>query len=206
MKTQATRRTVLGRFAAGGAAVMLGAGGGRTIAATSDSNQHGGIQDTPASPVTGEGEKDGIMDSQADEQTKALWQPWLELWNGDLALADEIIALNFVAHFAPIGNSPGEVRGPEGLKGWIGGTLAAFTDYSFATTVGPLADGDIVAGRWVFRGTYQGGSPGSSPSAVGQPVEYEGADVFRVEEGKIAEYWLSADVLQLLQQIGVIPS
>ncbi|MBA2247323.1 MAG: ester cyclase [Chloroflexia bacterium] len=55
-------------------------------------------------------------------------------------------------------------------------------------------------------GTYQGGIPGSSPSAVGQPVEYEGVDVFRIEEGKIAEYWLSADILQLLQEIGVIPS
>jgi predicted SnoaL-like aldol condensation-catalyzing enzyme len=31
-------------------------------------------------------------------------------------------------------------------------------------------------------------------------------DLLRVEDGKIVEYWLSADILQMLQQIGVIPS
>jgi predicted ester cyclase len=142
----------------------------------------------------------------AVQTNKDLWLPWLELWNGNLAVADEIIGPSFVAHFAPVGNSPAEVRGPEGLKAWIGGILAAFTDYSFATTVGPLADGDKVAGRWVFRATYQGGIPGASPAAVGQRVEYAGMDVFRVESGKLVEYWLCADTLDLLQQVGVIPS
>ena len=206
MKTQATRRTVLGRMTAGGVAVLLGADGGRTMATTSDSSRYGGVQGTPASPVAGEGQEDEPMSSSASEQTKAIWQSWLELWNGDLAIADEIVAPDFVAHFAPVGNSPDEVRGPEGLKGWIGGSLAAFTDYRFATTVGPLSDGDMVAGRWAFRGTYGGGIPGSSPAAVGQPVSYEGADFLRIENGKISEYWLSADILQMLQQIGVIPS
>lgn len=137
---------------------------------------------------------------------KALWTPWVELWNGNLAIADEIIAPNFVAHFSPAGNSPAEIRGPEGLKAWIGGAVAAFPDHSFTTTVGPLAEGDLVAGRWVFRATYAGGIPGASPDAVGQPVEYEGADLFRVADGRIAEYWLSADIMDLLQQVGLIPS
>jgi predicted ester cyclase len=98
------------------------------------------------------------------------------------------------------------VRGPEGLKQWIGGSLAAFTDYSFTTIVGPLVDEDLVAGRWIFRATYQGGIPGASPAAIGKSVEYAGMDIFRVEAGQIVEYWLSADILQLLQQVGMIPS
>ncbi len=73
-------------------------------------------------------------------------------------------------------------------------------------TVGPLADEDKVAGRWVFRATYQGDMPGASPVAVGKHVEYAGMDIFRVEAGKIVEYWLCADILQLLQQVGMIPS
>jgi predicted ester cyclase len=64
----------------------------------------------------------------------------------------------------------------------------------------------LVAGRWVFRGTYQGGIPGASPDAVGKRVEYAGIDLFRVEAGKLVEYWLCADILQLLQQVGTIPS
>ena len=137
---------------------------------------------------------------------KALWKSWNELWNGNLSLADEIIAPTFVAHFAPIGTSPAEVRGPDGLKQWIGGTAAAFTNASFTTTVGPLVDEDLVAGRWIFRATYQGGMPGASSTAVGKGVEYAGMDLFRVEAGKIVEYWLCADILQLLQQVGMIPS
>ena len=137
---------------------------------------------------------------------KDLWKSWNELWNGNLSIVDEIIAPNFVAHFAPAGNSPAEVRGPEGLKQWIGGAFAAFTAASFTTTVGPLVDEDLVAGRWVFRATYQGGMPGASPTAVGKQVEYAGMDLFHVEAGKIVEYWLCSDIIQLLQQVGMIPS
>ena len=142
----------------------------------------------------------------SSQTAKDLWKPWNELWNGNLSLADAIIAPTFIAHFAPAGASPAEVRGPEGLKQWIGGNMAAFTNYSFTTTVGPLAEDDKVAGRWVFRATYEGGIPGASPTAVGKRVEYAGMDLFRVEGGKIVEYWLCADILQLLQQIGMIPS
>jgi predicted ester cyclase len=142
----------------------------------------------------------------SSQYNKDLWRSWGELWNGNLSIADEIIAPNFVAHFAPVGNSPGEVRGPDGLKQWIGGSVGAFTDYSFTTTVGPLTEDDLIAGRWLFRATYQGGMPGASPVAVGKQVEYAGMDLFRVEAGKIVEYWLCADTLQLLQQVGMIPS
>lgn len=141
-----------------------------------------------------------------DPQTnKELWTPWLEIWNGDFSAANEVIAPDFVAHFAPVGNSPAEVRGPEALTSWIAGILAAFSDPSFATAVGPLADGDLLAGRWIFRGTYRGGIPGSSPAAIGKPVEYAGMDMLRVDAGKLVEYWLSADTLVLLQEVGVIP-
>src|SRR2546425_4152169 len=89
----------------------------------------------------------------SSQTNKDLWQHWNALWNGNLALADEIIAPNFVAHFAPMGSSPSGVRGPDGLKQWISGTGAAFTSSSFTTSVGPLADEDLVAGRWIFRAT-----------------------------------------------------
>jgi predicted ester cyclase len=140
------------------------------------------------------------------QTTNDLWKRWVALWNGDLTQADTIIAPNFVAHFAPAGSSPAEVRGPDGLKQWISGITATFTDYSFTTAVGPLVDGTMLAGRWVFRATYQGGMPGASPAAVGKAIEYAGMDMLRVSDGKIVEYWLCADILQLLQQLGVIPS
>lgn len=142
----------------------------------------------------------------SSQTNKELWQRWSALWNGNLALADEIIAPDFVAHFAAAGGSPSEVQGPEGLKQWIGGILAAFSNAGFTTSVGPLADEDLVAGRWIFRATYQGGMPGASPAAIGNDVEYVGMDIFRVKDEKIVEYWLCADILHLLQQVGMIPS
>ena len=138
--------------------------------------------------------------------SKALWGSWQDLWNGNLAVAEEIVAPGFVAHLAPWGNSPGEVRGPEGLKQRIDGSMAAFTDRGFATTVGPLVDGDMVAGRWVFRAAYGGGIPGTSDADIGRRVEYAGMDILRVEDGKIVEWWLCADFMQMLQQVGAIPS
>lgn len=137
---------------------------------------------------------------------KALWKRWQELWNGDLAIADEIIAPDFVARFATVGNGPSEVRGPEGLKQWIGGSLANFTDYGFTSAIDPLADRNMVVGQWIFRAVYQGGIPGAHPAAIGERVEYAGIDIFRVESGRIVEYFLCADILQmLLEQAGAIP-
>jgi predicted ester cyclase len=189
MNTALTRRGMLGGAASVGAALVAGCGIGTVGTAG------GGARNT------GSGEA-----RMTPQLNKNLWKPWVALWNGDLAAADAIIAPDFVAHFAPAGASPGEVRGPEGLKRWIAGTLAAFADHGFSTDIGPLADGDKVVGRWVFRGTYRGGIPGSPPAAIGKRVEYAGVDILRIEADKIAEYWLSADILQLLQQVEAIPS
>lgn len=203
MERHATRRTVLGRVAAGAGAALLGAGSRGAFGAAREGIP---IDRGQGTPVVGTNLEEGGMARQTNEELEAIWGRWLELWNGDLAVADEIVAPGFVAHFHPAPGSPSEVRGPEGLKGWIGGATAAFPGHRFETTVGPLVEGNMVAGRWVFRATYRGGIPGSAEAAVGQPVAYEGADFFRVEDGKIVEYWLSADILHLLQQVGVIPS
>lgn len=140
-----------------------------------------------------------------EHESKALWGRWVSLWNGDLAVARDLIAPEFVAHFAPVGPSPAEVRGPDGLTSWIAQVTGAFSDHRFETVVGPLAEGDLVAGRWVFRAEYRGGFPGALVEAVGRRVEYAGMDLLRVEGGRIAEYWLCADILLLLQQVGVLP-
>lgn len=199
MDGRATRRVVVA--AAIGAGVVVPDRRGEMPAARGDGDGDAG--DAARGGVPRTRQEDGLVDAQAN---KTIWQPWLALWNGDLAGADEIVAPAFVAHFAPVGESPAEVRGPAGLTDWIGGILSAFSDHRFATTVGPLADGELVAGRWLFQGTYRGGIPGASPTAVGTAVEYAGIDILRVETGRIVEYWLCADTLVLLQQVGAIPA
>lgn len=45
------------------------------------------------------------------EASTALATQWKDLWNGDLKIADEIIAEDFLAHAAPLtGTGPDEIR------------------------------------------------------------------------------------------------
>jgi len=137
---------------------------------------------------------------------QAIWAQWTALWNGDLALNDTLISPDFIAHAAPIsGSADGLVRGRAGLAGWIAGIRAAMPNLVFATEVGPLADDSYLCGRWIARGTYRGGMPGTPDLAIGKSVEFTGTDIFRVDGTQIAEYWTNADMLQLLQQLGALP-
>ena len=92
----------------------------------------------------------------------ALANPWKDLWNGDLGIADQIIASDFVAHAAPLtGTGPDEIRGREALKGWISGIHAVLPDLSFVIEAGPITDDEHLVVRWKAQGIYRGGFPGA---------------------------------------------
>jgi predicted ester cyclase len=134
----------------------------------------------------------------------ALASPWKDLWNGDLGVADQIIAEDFVAHAAPLtGTGSDEIRGREALKGWISGIHAVLPDLTFAIDVGPITDDEHLVVRWKAHGTYRGGFPGAGPEAAGRDVTFTGTDTLRVAGGKLAEYWANADSLLFIQQLGV---
>ena len=61
------------------------------------------------------------------------------------------------------------------------------------------ASGDRVAVRWRLTGTHQDTFQGIPAS--GRSVSMRGIDVLRIEDGRIAERWGSADELGLLQQL-----
>ncbi len=62
-----------------------------------------------------------------------------------------------------------------------------------------------MAGRWAARGTYRGGIPGAA-SIAGTPVTFTGTDTWRAAGGQIVEYWVNADSLYLMQQLGAVPA
>ena len=130
----------------------------------------------------------------------ALYEPWGALWNGDLSIADKIIAEDFVGHLAPMsGTGPDQFRGRQPLNDWISGIHALLPALSFVLDVGPIADEQHLVVRWKARGTYAGGSP----DAIGREVTFTGTDILRVADGKLAEYWGDADSLLFIQQLGV---
>lgn len=139
-----------------------------------------------------------------NDEIRRLYARWLALWNGDLSIAPEIIAPDCIVHQAPFGaGEPPVFRGPDGIAQMVAMGREPFDDFQIALEVGPLADGDLVAARWTGRGRYRGGLPGASASP-GTPVTYGGMDLFRLENGKIAEYWISADVYALMAQLGAV--
>ena len=120
------------------------------------------------------------------------------------AVLAEIVAEDFVMHQARPGAEPSEaVRGPEALERLIRDGQAPFSDVSVSLDVGPVVDGDLVAGRWTFRGRYRGGVPGAT-AAPGTNVAFSGSDIVRVRDGRLAEYWVSSDGLDLMAQLGAL--
>ena len=120
---------------------------------------------------------------------------------GNLAVADEILAPDFVMH-AP-GLPAALAHGPEGMKRLATATRMAFPDLQ-TTDEDTIAQGDRVVIRWTFRATHQGEFHGIPPT--GTQVTFGGIDIFRVAGGKLVELWAEADNLGLLQQLGAIPA
>ncbi|QWF80593.1 ester cyclase [Amycolatopsis sp. CA-230715] len=107
-----------------------------------------------------------------------LYRRWLdELWNGDPSAANDLVTADFAGHWPDR-----EVRGPGELAELIHGTHEMFDDLAFELTVGPIADGELVAGRWVGRGTTKDG----------EPATFLGNDILRVRDGRFAEYWVAS--------------
>lgn len=103
--------------------------------------------------------------SPASEQTltaydgQTLWARWIDLWNGDLARAEEIIHPEFALHRIPPPEVFGQAGGREGLLAWIRQTRSLFEDLRFTVEVGPIVDGEMVAGRWLAEAPTKAAFP-----------------------------------------------
>lgn len=118
---------------------------------------------------------------------------------GNLDVADELFTSDSVLHDPSL---PEEMRGPEGVKGYVQMYRSAFPDTNI-TVEDQLAEGERVVTRWTGRGTHQGELIGIPAS--GNQVEVSGITISRFEGGKIAEDWTNYDTLGMMQQIGAIP-
>ena len=139
--------------------------------------------------------------ANVDGELSAIWDKWIAMWNGDLAMADLIMAADYKLHMSPLGGEDLSVyAGPKGMADWIGQLHTAFDPFVFEVQLQPLFGDGMIAGRWLASGIYRGGFPGSL-AEPGTEVKFAGADFLRIEDGKIAEYWLSSDQLDLLKQL-----
>jgi steroid delta-isomerase-like uncharacterized protein len=120
---------------------------------------------------------------------------------GNFAVADEILAPDFVMHSPGM---PSELtHGPEGMKRLATAMRTAFPDLQ-TTHEDTISQGDKVVIRWTLSGTHTGPWLGIPPTA--RSFRVSGIDIFRIVDGKLVELWQEGDTLGFLQQLGVIPA
>jgi predicted ester cyclase len=67
-----------------------------------------------------------------------------------------------------------------------------------------MAEGDQVAVRVINTGTHKGEFQGIPPTD--KKVSFVGVGFLTIRDGKIIEQWSVNDTMELMQQIGAIPS
>lgn len=117
---------------------------------------------------------------------------------GNMSVADEILALDYLDHGAP----PEFPRGPEGFKQLYTMVSSVFPDVR-VTVEDMIAEGDEVATRLTVRGTQMG--PFRGFPATGRSAIWTGMDIIRLAGDKMVERWSERDFLGMLQQVGAIP-
>jgi steroid delta-isomerase-like uncharacterized protein len=123
-----------------------------------------------------------------------------QVWNeGRIDLVEEFIAENYVEHVA--GRS--DRTGSELIRQAVTDTRSAYPDFRLSID-DFVAEGDRVAARWSMTGTHEGDFYDIPPT--GKKVSQSGTAFYRLEKGQIAEIWFLADMMGLMQQLGVVPT
>jgi steroid delta-isomerase-like uncharacterized protein len=132
------------------------------------------------------------------ERNKATMRRWFEeVWNkGRVDAIDEMLASHGVAR----GLGP-DIHGPAEFKPFHATFREAFPDMRIVLHE-VIAEGDLVAARWIATGTHRGDSLGFP--ATGTRVEFTGMVLCRFDGGQIIEGWINFDQLGMFTQLGAV--
>ncbi len=135
------------------------------------------------------------------EKNKAVVQRYVdEIQNAHSPDAlESIFAEDFVDHMALMGGL--FLGGMDGLKRGYATFLNAFPDLH-VTIEDMIAEGDKVVAYKTVTGTHRGTHLGIPPT--GKRVQYQNVGIYRIKNGKIAEYWGLQDEISLKRQLGAI--
>lgn len=135
------------------------------------------------------------------EHNKAIALRWSEeLWGqGDLGVADEIIAPNYVRHDS---GDPFPARGPEDVKRIVTMLRTMLPDLRIGIEA-LIAEGDMVVSRYTATATDTRGYMGRPPT--GKAIRTSAIQIFRFADSKIIESWAARDDLGTLRQLGHLP-
>jgi predicted ester cyclase len=131
----------------------------------------------------------------------AVVRAWFkEVWDeGREEAIDRLMAPYGVAYGLP----GGPLHGPTAFKDVFRMFREALGDLTIEV-VRTVTEGDMVAAHCHVSARHVGTALGGPPT--GQPLDFWGIAMLRVEDGRIAEGWNCFDMLALYQQIGWVAS
>ena len=135
-------------------------------------------------------------------ELESLYRRWLsEVWGqGRTDVAGELMAEDLIDHNPYSGQPPGL----DGHNWAVAMVRRAFPDLRFTADV-VVSDGPFVAGRWTMTGTNTGIFDLFGLPPTGRPVTMTGQEIFRTQDGKVAEIWHQEDAPGMLRQLGLEP-
>lgn len=113
----------------------------------------------------------------------------------DFTALNELMREDYIQHNPLVG------QGRKGFQDFFEAWFKASPDFKFELKQ-IVSEGDKV---WVY-GTYSGTHKGDwlGIPATGKAYQFDAVDIFRVQDGKLAEHWDVLDVYSLFKQLGVI--
>jgi len=117
----------------------------------------------------------------------------------DLDAVEDLVAEDYIEHNPAFPD--GELRGRENLTSFWEELFEAFPDL-WISEKDAFAEGDTVVTRHIGRATHEGEFMDLEPT--GREFEIDGIDIYRIENGKLTESWISLDMMGMMQQLGVI--
>ncbi len=110
-----------------------------------------------------------------------------------LNLIDDLVSPDYIDHSNKVNR--------EGLKQLFLMGLKAFPDWH-ENIEDIIAEGDKVWVRLSYTGTHKGEFMGISPT--GKKIMSKAVDIYRIVDGKLAEYWNVTDNVNIFKQVGAI--
>jgi predicted ester cyclase len=140
-----------------------------------------------------------VLEDMSTEQNKDVVRRFIEevFAKCNVDAADELATPDFTPH-----SWPGVEPGIENLKQGQRRVSAGLADVSMKIE-DMIAEGDKVAVRLTAHACQEGEFMGLPAS--GREYTISETHIFRVSDGKVAEHWVNADMLGLMQQLGALP-
>ena len=140
--------------------------------------------------------------AQTHQKNEELVKRWHEeginQQNAELAL--ELCAESFQFHSALV--TPDYPTGAASLRHWAKATFEFFPDFHVILQ-DMVSEDDKVAFRVGITATHGGEIFGVAPT--GNLLSWDGMGMFRIENGRLAEFWWMPDLFTLMRQLGLVP-